>query len=82
MAENVARYSHLGKLERDFARMAYDPCTDFDEAALDACQRPVCNPFGQIGKAKEAAGTASQRMMLELWPKVGDGLIRRRVEFA
>ena len=49
LAKDVARYSHLCQLERDFARMTYDPCPNLYGAALYTCQRPVCNLFGQFG---------------------------------
>ena len=49
LPEDVARYRHLCQLEGDLARMAYNPCSDLYEAALDTCQRPVRDFFGQIG---------------------------------
>ena len=39
----------LGQLERDLARMAHNPCPKFDQAALDTCQRPIRDFFGQVG---------------------------------
>ena len=49
LSEDAARYSHLGPLERDLARMAHNPRAGFDQAALDTREGPVHDFFGQIG---------------------------------
>ena len=63
--EDAARYSHLGPLERDLARLAHDPRPDLDQAALDAGERPVRDVFGQVCALEETAGIVGQGVKLE-----------------
>ena len=65
LPEDAARYSHLSQLEGDFAGMAHDPRADFDQAALEACERPVCDLFGKVGTLEKMTKVVGQCMKLQ-----------------
>ncbi len=65
LAEDAARYRDLRQLESDLARMSHTPCTDHDETALDARERPVSSFFWQYGTSKKAAKVVGQYVKLE-----------------
>ena len=60
LAEDITGHSDLGQLEGDLARVAHDPCSNFDEAALDAGQRPVSDLLGEVCAPKKTAEIVGQ----------------------
>ena len=65
LPEDAARYSHLCQLECDFAGMAHNPRPDFDQTALNACERPVSDVLRQLCASQEVAELVGQGLKLE-----------------
>ena len=65
LSEERATDCDFGELERDLARIAHDTRPDFDQAALNAAQRPIGNLFREVYTVQENAEVVGQSVKLK-----------------